>query len=87
MSERKINTYSSSYPFPKTPNNWDQEGKQFAQGLQNLFDQIFGTTILRKAYPVGIVVLTGANQAPFSFGKWTSVSTGISGVYGWKRTA
>lgn len=86
MPERNRAQVYASYPFPKTPEKWDREERLFAQGLQNIIDDIYGTSILRKVYPVGIVVLSGANQAPFSFGKWTSVSTGMSGVYGWKRT-
>ena len=85
MSERR--QVAVGYPFPKIPEKWGQEERTFAQGIHNLFDQIFGKMSLQKIYPVGIIVFTGANQAPFSFGKWTSVSTGISGVYAWKRTA
>ena len=78
---------STGYPFPAIPSSWSQEGQQFARGLRFLFDRIFGQQItVKDVYPVGIIVLTGADEAPFSFGEWTAVSTGISGVYGWKRT-
>lgn len=75
------------YPFPRIPDSWDQQERHFAQGIQSLFDQIFGRISLQKIYPVGIVVFTGADQAPFSFGTWAAVTTGITGVYAWKRTA
>lgn len=75
------------YPFPKTPERWGAEEKQFAQGVHDLFDQIFGRLSPQKLYPVGIIVFTGSEQAPFSFGKWTEVPAGIANVYAWKRTA
>lgn len=78
---------TTGYPFPVIPGNWSEDGRRFAQGLRYLFDQLFGRQItLKDVYPVGTVVFTGANEAPFSFGEWTAVSSGISGVYGWKRT-
>ena len=86
MADKKNYAYSG-YPFPKTPSNWNQEERQFARGLESVFDEMYISGMLKKAYPIGIVVLTGTNQVPFSFGKWVSVSTGISGVYGWKRKA
>jgi len=77
----------TGYTFPNVPQGWTQDGKHFAIGLRSLFDRIFGTMItLKDVYPVGIIVLTGADEAPFSFGEWTAVTTGITGVYGWKRT-
>lgn len=76
-----------NYPFPNVPQGWSDDGKQFAKGLRFLFDQLFGKQIsLKDVYPVGVIVFTGANEAPFSFGEWTAVASGISGVYGWKRT-
>ena len=85
MSEKK--QIAVGYPFPNIPAKWTHEERMFAQGLHSLFDQIFGRFSLQKVYPVGIVVFTGADQAPFSFGKWTPLSTGITGVYAWERTA
>lgn len=86
MSERR-KPAAVGYPFPKTPDGWNHEERQFAQGIHQLFDTIFGRMSLQKIYPVGIIVFTGADKAPFSFGKWTAVTTGITGVYAWKRTA
>lgn len=86
MSETRKQT-AVGYPFPVIPQRWDDEERRFARGLHELFDQIFGRMSLQKIYPVGIIVFTGANKAPFSFGKWSAVTTGITGVYAWKRTA
>lgn len=77
----------TGYSFPNIPKSWSQDGQHFAMGLRYLFDRLFGQQItLKDVYPVGVVVLTGADEAPFSFGEWTAVTTGITGVYGWKRT-
>lgn len=85
---------TTGYPFPNIPGGWSEDGKRFAQGLRFLFDRIFGQMVTKKdinalreeIFPVGIVILTGSNEAPFSFGTWTAVTTGITGVYGFKRT-
>lgn len=81
MAQRLINY---GVPFPAIPGRWLGEELSFAQGLRRMLEQI-QSTVWRKAYPVGIVVLTSDNQKPFTFGAWESVTTGISGVYGWKR--
>lgn len=77
-------TTKPTLPFPTIPNKWTTEERLFGQGLNTLLDQI-QLRNWQKAYPVGIVVLTATNTKPFDFGEWESVSTGISGVYGWKR--
>jgi hypothetical protein len=88
----------ANYTFPAIPGRWSEEDRHFAMGLRYLFDRLFGgmlsrddvrsivDTKLPEIYPVGIVVLTGEEEPPFSFGEWTAVTTGITGVYGWKRT-
>ena len=46
--------------------------------------------ILNIMYPVGAVYMHGSSTRPAildSVGTWSSVTTGISGVYAWKRTA
>jgi hypothetical protein len=90
-----------TYAFPNIPKNWNEDDKQFAHGLRQLFDRLFGRMVTQRdidnavkdkvtlsdAYPVGIVVLSDdGNAAPFEFGEWTAVTSGITGVYGWKRT-
>ena len=82
------NQYYQGYPFPNVPKGWSEDGKRFAQGLRYLFDQLFARkqVSMDDVYPVGVVVLTGDEESPFSFGEWTAVTTGITGVYGWKRT-
>ena len=84
MGSNRVNI---TYPFPKIPDRWGEQERNFAFGLQHLFDQLFGKVSLQKIYPVGIIVFTGDNAAPFKFGTWEAVTTGISGVYAWKRTA
>ena len=68
-------------PFPILPNKWGEEERRFALGLRGLLEQ----NRWQRAYPVGIVVLSVKSDKPFTFGEWESVTTGISGVYGWKR--
>lgn len=74
--------------FPTIPTRWGHEERNFALGLRNLFEQVRWV----RAYPPGIVVFSAKtneqNQPvkPFSFGEWEQVQTGISGVYGWRRT-
>ena len=46
MSERR--QVAVGYPFPKIPEKWGQEERTFAQGIHNLFDQIFGKMSLQK---------------------------------------
>lgn len=46
--------------------------------------------ILDIIYPIGSVYMCDGANLPSSIsniGTWTSITTGISGVYGWKRTA
>ena len=74
------------YPFPTIPQKWTQEEKHFATGIRRIFDIIFATnTFTKLAYPVGAVYLTTKDKVPFTFGTWSSVTTGITGVNGWKR--
>lgn len=70
--------------FPRIPESWSEDGKRFAQALRSLTEYILSQG-WRRAYPVGIVVLTSANEKPFTFGQWEAVTTGITGVYGWRR--
>lgn len=73
--------------FPLLPARWGDEERRFANGLRELLEQIRW----QRAYPVGIVVMSSRKDGndnpikPFSFGEWETVSTGITGVYGWKR--
>ena len=71
-------------PFPNIPSKWSDEEKRFANGLREMFDRVFSRN---ATYPVGIVVLTSNDKKPFTFGEWEAVTTGITGVYGWKRKA
>lgn len=75
---------SQGIPFPNIPTRWNDEERRFAQGLRDLLEMAFSRS---ATYPIGIVVLTSKNTKPFSFGTWEAVTTGITGVYGWKRTA
>lgn len=46
--------------------------------------------VMDIVYPVGAVYMHSSNTLPTTIdgiGSWSSVSTGISGVYAWKRTA
>lgn len=75
------------YIFPTVPRQWNVEEQRFALGLRSLFDRLFWKKAsVADCYPIGIVVLTAENKAPFPFGTWAAVATGIQGVYGWKRT-
>jgi hypothetical protein len=79
--------YDPGYIFPAIPGRWASEEKQFALGLRGLFDKLFARkAVPEECFPVGSIVLTAEEQAPFAFGTWEAVSTGIQGVYGWKRT-
>lgn len=73
-----------SFPFPNVPPNWNDNSRQFALGLRNLIEQIQAKG-WQRAYPVGSVYLTTKTERPFTFGKWETISTGITGVNGWKR--
>lgn len=68
-------------PFPMLPSRWGEEERRFALGIRGLLEQ----NRWQKAYPVGIVVLSAEEEKPFTFGEWEGISTGITGVYGWKR--
>lgn len=74
-------------PFPLLPTRWGEEERRFAFGLRDLFEQLRW----QRAYPVGMVVLYTREDEesnpvkPFAFGEWERITTGISGVYGWKR--
>lgn len=89
MSERKRTTTNYQYPFPSIPRKWGHDEMQFAQGLRRLFDILFAKKWLSisEVFPVGSVVLTESDTAPYSFGTWEAIQSGISGVYAWKRTA
>lgn len=70
--------------FPQIPPRWNEESRMFALGLRNALEQIWAK-VWQRAYPVGAVVLTANEEKPFTFGKWESITTGITGINGWKR--
>lgn len=72
---------SPGIPFPMVPQRWGEEERRFAFGLRDLIEQIRW----QRAFPVGIVIMSAKQDKPFAFGEWESITTGISGVYGWKR--
>lgn len=80
-------TAETGLTFPDIPESWGDESRRFALGLRDLFEQIRW----QRAYPIGIVVMSvRKNESnnpvkPFTFGEWEQITTGISGVYGWKR--
>ena len=79
-------TVIETLSFPPIPSRWGQEEHRFAMGLRDLFDSIRW----QRAWPVVSVALSTKTDGntpvkPFSFGKWEQISTGITGVYGWKR--
>lgn len=76
---------TSGPDFPMIPTRWGQEERSFALGLRNIIDAIYAR-VWQRAWPVGSVILTAGEEKPFTFGKWEAVATGITGVYGWKRT-
>lgn len=83
MAESKYRqTIAVSYPYPPMPKHWNQEERSFYIGVRRLFDQLFSKNSM---YPIGIVVFTATENKPFSFGVWEQITTGITGVYGWKR--
>lgn len=56
----------------------------------NVALMLSNVNILDIMYPVGAVYMHSGSSLPSalgSVGSWTSVTTGISGVYAWKRTA
>ena len=56
----------------------------------NVALMLSNVNILDIMYPVGAVYMHSGSTIPTAIsniGTWTSVSTGISGVYAWKRTA
>lgn len=56
----------------------------------NVALMLSNTNILDIMYPVGAVYMHSGSTLPTAVsnvGAWTSISTGISGVYAWKRTA
>ena len=79
MAIRKTN--NPGIAFPPIPERWGEDGRRFALGLRDLFEQLRW----QRAYPVGIVVLSANEKKPFAFGEWEAVTTGIAGVNGWKR--
>lgn len=70
--------------FPQIPESWSPDGRRFALSLRSLSEYIL-TRGWQRAYPVGAVVFNSEDKRPFSFGEWEAVTTGISGVYGWRR--
>lgn len=74
-------TNNPGIAFPQIPERWNDDSRHFAMGLRDLFEQ----THWQKAYPVGIVVLSVNEKKPFAFGEWEEITTGITGVNGWKR--
>lgn len=67
--------------FPLPPARWNEDERRFADRIRELMEQIRW----QRAYPVGVVVLSTKEEKPFTFGEWESVTTGITGVNGWKR--
>ena len=52
--------------------------------------KLSNVNILDIMYPIGAVYMHSGNTLPIavsSVGTWTSVDTGIGGIYAWKRTA
>lgn len=78
---------SAGLAFPNPPERWGSDERRFWAGLRDLMEQIQW----RRAYPIGIVALSaktdenGNPARPFSFGEWELVTTGMTGVYGWRR--
>ena len=70
--------------FPMLPSRWGDEERRFALGLRDLIEHI-RYRAWQRAWPVGSVVLTVNEENPFSFGVWEEITTGITGVSGWKR--
>jgi len=70
--------------FPQIPPRWNEESRQFALGLRYVIEQV-QARVWQRAYPVGAVFLTVNNTKPFTFGEWEAITTGITGVYGFKR--
>lgn len=70
--------------FPQIPESWSPDGRRFAMNLRSLAEYILSRG-WQRAYPVGAVVFNSTNERPFAFGEWETVSSGISGVYGWRR--
>ena len=81
---RSRRTTAVSYQYPMLPERWNQEERNFYIGIRRLFDQLFSKN---GTYPVGIVVFTAEDRKPFTFGQWEKVTTGITGLYAWKRLA
>lgn len=85
MPTRKPN--NPGIPFPLLPIRWGEDERRFCFGLRDLIEQ----TQWKRAYPIGIVIFSSRVDSddnpikPFAFGEWESVTTGITGVYGWKR--
>lgn len=56
----------------------------------NVSLKLSNVNILDIMYPIGAVYMHSGNTLPIavsSVGTWTSVDTGIGGIYAWKRTA
>lgn len=70
--------------FPMLPTRWGEEERRFALGLRDLIDFV-RYRAWQRAWPVGSVFLTVGEDKPFTFGSWEEVTTGITGVSGWKR--
>lgn len=70
--------------FPMIPQRWGHEEHQFALGLRSLIEYI-QLRVWQRAWPVGSVILTVGEEKPFTFGAWEEITTGITGVNGWKR--
>ena len=84
MEGRGTNT---GYPFPRVPEKWGRDERNFARGLRILFDMLFARKkAVFDAFPVGSVAFTTSDSPPFDFGVWEAVSTGITGLYAWERT-
>lgn len=83
----KLTTIKKTIPVQRgTPVfDWGEDDFNF-----NVAVKINDVNINDIFYPVDSVYLSSSNTIPSeisNIGTWTSITTGISGVYGWKRTA
>lgn len=84
------------FVFPRIPDKWGADERRFASGLRDLFESLFAkkadkmTDSLTKAlqdqaHPVGSIVLSAEEECPVTYGEWTEVTTGLTGIYAWRR--
>lgn len=67
------------YQTPTIPTKWSNEERQYAQRVEELFDQIFSwrDTLLNKFWPTGSIVAMEADKDPNKAigGKWQRVDS------------